>query len=95
MEVLKLLVEGHSKTSGRSVPMLKVVVQDNGIGISPTQKEMIFEPYTRTQKSQYQPGLGLGLYICRQIVLAHGGEIGLEHLPKGTMFWFTLPLKQL
>jgi signal transduction histidine kinase len=83
------------KTSGRSLPMLKVVVQDNGIGISPTQKEMIFEPYTRTQKSQYQPGLGLGLYICRQIVLAHGGEIGLEHLPKGTMFWFTLPLKQV
>jgi signal transduction histidine kinase len=80
------------KKSGRSLPMLKVIVQDNGIGIAPTQQDTIFEPYTRSQKSQYQPGLGLGLYICRQIVLAHGGAIGLERLQQGTIFWFTLPL---
>jgi signal transduction histidine kinase len=79
----------------RSLPMLKVMVQDNGIGIAPAQQENIFEPYTRAQRSQYQPGLGLGLYICRQVVLAHGGEIGLEPLNQGTRFWFTLPLKQL
>jgi signal transduction histidine kinase len=76
----------------RSLPMLKVSVQDNGVGISPAQQETIFEPYTRAQQSQYQPGLGLGLYICRQVVLAHGGEIGLEVLRQGTSFWFTLPI---
>jgi signal transduction histidine kinase len=79
----------------RSLPMLKVMVQDNGVGIAPAQQENIFEPYTRAQQSQYQPGLGLGLYICRQVVLAHGGEIGLDPLNQGTRFWFTLPLKQL
>jgi signal transduction histidine kinase len=78
----------------RLCSMLKVIVRDNGVGIAPVQQETIFEPYTRAQQSQYQPGLGLGLYICRQVVQAHGGEIGLEHLNQGTTFWFTLPLKQ-
>jgi signal transduction histidine kinase len=75
--------------------MLKVIVQDNGVGISPHQKDNIFEPYSRTQQSQYQPGLGLGLYICRQIVLAHGGEIGLDCIQPGVRFWFTLPLSKM
>ncbi len=83
------------KTTGKSHSMLKVMVQDDGIGIAPAQQETIFEPYTRAQRSQYQPGLGLGLYICRQVVAAHGGEIGLERLHQGTIFWFTLPLKLL
>jgi signal transduction histidine kinase len=73
---------------------LKVMVQDNGIGISPNQRESIFEPYSRGQQAQYQPGLGLGLYICRQIVLAHQGEIYLEAANPGAMFWFTLTTHQ-
>jgi signal transduction histidine kinase len=100
---LTLDAEVIRKTTGRfshgdatrSQPMLKVMVQDNGVGIALAQQENIFEPYTRAQRSQYQPGLGLGLYICRQVVLAHGGEIGLERLHQGTMFCFTLPLKPL
>jgi signal transduction histidine kinase len=87
----KLLVKRKFKDSDT---MLKVIVQDNGIGISPSQKDTIFEPYSRIQQSQYQPGLGLGLYICRQIVLAHGGEIGLDCLRPGARFWFTLPLQK-
>jgi nitrogen-specific signal transduction histidine kinase len=76
-----------------SRPMLKVIVQDNGVGIPIAHRDTIFEPYTRSQQSQYQPGLGLGLYICRQIVQAHGGEIGLEVLHQNTRFWFTLPIQ--
>ena len=81
----------HARETQGSQTMLKVMVQDNGVGISPTQQEHLFEPYTRNQTAQYQPGLGLGLYICRQIILAHGGEIGLDHPPRGTILWFTLP----
>ncbi len=72
--------------------LLKIIIQDNGIGISPSQQETIFEPYTRGQETQYLPGLGLGLYICRQVILAHQGTIGVECLKQGTAFWFTLPL---
>jgi signal transduction histidine kinase len=79
----------------RSSSMLKVMVQDNGVGISPIQQETIFEPYTRGQQTQYLPGLGLGLYICHQVILAHGGIIGLESPGQGTVFWFTLPLSRV
>lgn len=72
--------------------MLKVILQDNGIGISSAQQETIFEPYTRGHDTEYLPGLGLGLYICRQIILAHGGVIGVESFGQGTLVWFTLPL---
>ena len=38
------------------------------------------------------PGLGIGLYICRQIIMAHGGEIGVvSDRGDGATFWFTLP----
>jgi signal transduction histidine kinase len=83
------------KTHERSRPMLKVIIQDDGVGIPAVQRETIFEPYTRGQQTQYLPGLGLGLYICRQIILAHGGIIGLECPGQGTVFWFTLPLSRV
>jgi signal transduction histidine kinase len=92
--VLDAIEINHKKT-GRLLPMLKVMIEDNGVGIAPNRQETIFEPYTRGQHTQYQPGLGLGLYICRQVVLAHGGEIGLESLDRKTIFWFVLPLSKV
>jgi signal transduction histidine kinase len=80
------------ETRGRSRSMLKVIVQDDGVGIPLVQQETIFEPYARGLQTQYLPGLGLGLYICRQVVRAHGGIIGVDSLSQGTLFWFTLPL---
>jgi signal transduction histidine kinase len=73
---------------------LKVTVQDNGVGIPASQQTTMFEAYTRSAQAQYQPGLGLGLYICRQIVEAHGGEIGLGAIDRGVKIWFTLPLSR-
>jgi signal transduction histidine kinase len=72
--------------------MLKAIVRDNGMGISSIELKTIFEPYTRGRQTQYSPGLGLGLYICQQIILAHGGAIGVERLDRGTLFWFTLSI---
>jgi signal transduction histidine kinase len=75
------------------VPMLLCVMQDSGIGIAPEQCQHIFELYARGTKARYTPGLGLGLYLCKQIVEAHGGKIGvISCLGEGSTFWFTLPL---
>ena len=72
--------------------MLKVVIADNGCGFAVAQHHSGFEPYVRGVKTKYQPGLGLGLYICKQIVEAHGGKIGIErNHGNGTAVWFTLP----
>jgi signal transduction histidine kinase len=78
----------------QNTSMLKVIIGDNGVGIARDRQETIFEAYTRDRQSQYLPGLGLGLYICRQVILAHGGEIGLESFEGQTVFWFTLPLSK-
>lgn len=76
-------------------PMLLCVVQDNGKGIVPEQVQRLFEPYTRGAQARYMPGLGLGLYLCKQIIAAHGGDIGVvSHPTEGAAFWFTLPLHQ-
>ena len=76
----------------REGEMVLCTVADNGAGISPQQCARLFEPYTRGVGVSLRQGLGLGLYICRQIVEAHGGEIGVDsELGKGARFWLTLP----
>lgn len=72
---------------------LRCIVQDDGIGISPEQHDRVFERYARGVRARYMPGLGLGLYLCRQIIQAHGGQIGIMSTSgRGTLFWFTLPI---
>ncbi|WP_341731799.1 hybrid sensor histidine kinase/response regulator [Microcoleus sp. EPA2] len=72
--------------------MVRCTVADNGAGISPQQCARLFEPYTRGVGVTLRQGLGLGLFICRQIVEAQGGEIGVDsELGKGARFWLTLP----
>jgi Signal transduction histidine kinase len=68
-------------------------VADNGVGIKPQQLASLFDLYVRGSGVKRTSGVGLGLYISKQIVAAHGGEIGVEsELGKGTVFWFTLPV---
>lgn len=68
-------------------------VTDNGVGIRPEQCEKLFDPYFRGSQKPKSVGLGLGLYLCRQVIEAHGGEIGVEsRVEAGTTFWFTLPI---
>jgi signal transduction histidine kinase len=76
-----------------SSQLLYCIVQDDGVGIPPAQCERLFELYSRGARARYMPGLGLGLYLCRQVITAHGGEIGvISKLGEGSTFWFTLPL---
>ncbi len=73
--------------------MLYCTVTDDGIGIQPEQCDRLFDPYFRGSSKPKSLGLGLGLYLCQQVVQAHGGEIGVKSHPgAGTTFWFTLPL---
>jgi signal transduction histidine kinase len=70
---------------------VRFAVSDSGPGISPQQINQVFERYW-TGKST-RNGLGLGLFIARRIVAAHGGRIWVESVPgKGATFQFTLPL---
>ena len=76
-----------------NVPMLLCTVEDTGMGIAPEQCQRLFELYARGSNAQYMPGLGLGLYLCKQIIEAHGGQLGvISQLGEGSTFWFTLPL---
>jgi two-component system, NtrC family, sensor histidine kinase KinB len=67
-------------------------VQDTGEGIPPEHCAGIFEKYHRVPGAAHG-GAGLGLFIAREIVEAHRGEIGFHsEVGKGTTFWFTIPL---
>lgn len=71
-----------------------VYVADNGVGISPNERENIFDRFYRVENrlSRRTQGTGLGLYLSRAIVEAHGGRIWVESMPeKGSIFIFTLP----
>lgn len=73
--------------------MIRIEVADNGVGIPPKQRSKLFELYARGDRARYMPGLGMGLYLCQQIIQAHQGEIGFEtNCDRGSTFWFTLPL---
>ncbi|MEO7165350.1 MAG: ATP-binding protein [Bdellovibrionia bacterium] len=70
-----------------------LVVQDWGIGISKEDQLRIFNRFERAVSIREYGGMGLGLYITRKIVEAHGGSIRLESEPgKGSKFTITLPL---
>jgi len=72
----------------------KVSVKDGGPGVPADKLPYLFDRYYRADYSggQYS-GLGLGLYICAEIIKRHGGDIGVEsQLGKGSTFWFTVPL---
>jgi two-component system, sensor histidine kinase and response regulator len=78
--------------------LLLCEVADDGVGLTNEQSEHLFELYTQgnnqNRLNRRSLSLGLGLYICRQIVQAHGGAIGVTgELNLGSRFWFTLPMQ--
>ncbi len=69
-------------------------VADNGPGISREEQQRVFEPFYRSERDRRFPqGLGLGLTIARDLVLAHGGRLELDSQPgQGSRFTLYLPL---
>jgi signal transduction histidine kinase len=73
----------------------RIAVRDEGIGIPDDQQKRLFQRYFRARNAGVQsyPGMGLGLYICREIADRHGGRIWVESVEgKGTTFFVALPL---
>jgi signal transduction histidine kinase len=68
-----------------------VSISDNGIGIPAEKKDLLFRRFARIHDSRRIEGAGLGLYITKKIVEAHGGRIWLQDQKKGSCFCFVLP----
>jgi two-component system sensor histidine kinase KdpD len=101
-QVLVNLLENALKYTPEGTPIdivaegteegVRVSVQDRGPGIPVGEEERIFEKFYRISGSARIPGTGLGLPICRAIIMAHGGRIWVENRPDGgAAFRFLVP----
>jgi signal transduction histidine kinase len=81
------------RTSNNNKPAVKVIFQDNGIGIPDDELNVIFEKFVQSSKTKTGAGgTGLGLAISMEIIHAHAGEIWAENNPRGgAVFYFLLP----
>lgn len=86
--------EVHITTEVTDNNHLKVCVKDFGIGISEDKQKNIFNKFYRVEDNSTRfQGLGIGLYICSEIIKRHDGEIGVNSKPgEGSEFYFTLPI---
>lgn len=76
----------------RQEDMLRISVKDSGPGVAADDVPRLFERYFQAPRL-LRAGSGLGLYIAKGIVEAHGGEIGVDsEVGKGAEFWFTIPV---
>jgi signal transduction histidine kinase len=81
-------------TLGRANDQATVTVRDHGIGIAPEDRERIFGRFERAVSVGNYGGLGMGLYIGRQIIEAHGGRIHVEPADDhGSRFVVELPIR--
>jgi len=99
---IKFTAEGEVTVIGRwvqadGVQRLRCEVRDTGAGIDPSMRETLFEPFVQADSSTTRRfgGTGLGLAICKRLADAMGGEIGCgSHDPRGSVFWFEVPISR-
>jgi two-component system, OmpR family, sensor histidine kinase KdpD len=103
-EVLVHLLENAAKYSAAGAPIritaeakpdgVSISIADRGPGIDDFEQSLVFEKFYRGRNQRVQVhGTGMGLAICRAIVEAHGGHLGLtSQLGHGSVFYFNLPL---
>lgn len=100
-QVVRNLVDNAIKYSPDGTPVdvgvdrvngeVRLAVRDRGLGVPEAERERIFERFHRAHVD-YAQGMGIGLYLTRQIVEQHGGRIYHEHAPGGgAQFIVTLP----
>lgn len=83
----EIVVEGKPAS-----PHVEICVRDNGPGIAPEDQPHLFQRYWQGETAARPGSLGLGLYICKNLVEAHGGKIWVDSVPgHGSKFCFTLP----
>lgn len=97
-QVLDNLLENARRYAGTAPPVVvvshrgafaEITVTSYGEPIDPDLARRLFEPFERGAASS--DGVGLGLYVCRSLVVAHGGQIGLRVDEEGNHFWVRLP----
>ncbi|MGA9417162.1 MAG: ATP-binding protein, partial [Terriglobales bacterium] len=103
-EVLVHLIENAAKYSPAGAPIritaeakdqvLTVSIADRGPGIDDFEQSLVFEKFYRGRNQRVQVhGTGMGLAICKAIVEAHGGRLGVtSQLGHGSVFYFSLPV---
>jgi signal transduction histidine kinase len=73
--------------------MIRTYIQDNGVTMSQADCDRLFDLQIRDPQAPCSTAICLKMYLCRQIIQAHGGQIGAtNHSQQGLTFWFTLPL---
>jgi signal transduction histidine kinase len=98
LNALDALQEKHGLTGGRlavrivrALSGLRLIVEDDGIGIDPEVEKRIFDPFYTTKT--IGTGTGLGLSVCQRIIERHGGQITVQSTPgDGTTFTVELPV---
>ena len=71
----------------------QVSISDGGIGMTPEELAVLFDPYTRGSTQRKIRGVGLGVVIVKKLVESHGGEVTVTSVPgKGSTFTFTVPM---
>ena len=93
----EILVRVFECNEVEATKRIRFEVKDSGIGIPPEKQATIFEPFTQADDSitRLYGGTGLGTTIARQLVIAMGGQIGLESTENvGSVFWFELPMQR-
>jgi two-component system, chemotaxis family, CheB/CheR fusion protein len=83
----------HYPDLNNKIPYTEIIVKDNGIGFSQKYAEQVFKLFNRLNNRDEYPGTGIGLALCRKIVVQHGGKIFAKSKEdEGTSFFILLPL---
>lgn len=106
-EVMVILLENALKFSPHGTPVdvgvkatekeITVHVADRGVGVPPRLRTRIFDKFAQADPAEHHhtPGMGIGLYLAREIVETHGGRIWCEgRRGGGSVFRFTLPIER-
>ncbi|MBE7178009.1 MAG: hybrid sensor histidine kinase/response regulator [Mucilaginibacter polytrichastri] len=86
----EIVLDIHTQDDER----IEVRVRDFGIGIPKEKQAMVFDKFYRVEETSAQfKGMGMGLYICAEIIREHKGEYGVESDGRGSTFYFRIPAK--